>query len=171
MLSRRWAAFSCALVLATLSLGAQTRSTSLILPGSEQLWSMLDMQARTLPQEYESFIASLSDQIASLQSNSESLTQTNQNLQASNERLTSSNSSLTLRNADLQNSLTISQQQAETSERKSALLQKALDDSTQSITRAENDAKALRNENTLWKIGTAAGVLGAIAAVIWALVK
>ena len=162
---------SLLLLLATSSLGALPTNSVLILPGSEELWSMLDTQAKTLPQEYDSFIASLSDQIALLQTSNDSLTQTNQSLQDSNARLQTSNQSLTLRNEDLENSLRTSQGQVETLEKDSTRLQKALDDSMLSITRAESDAAQLRSQNTLWKVATAAGVLGTVAAVIWALVK
>jgi regulator of replication initiation timing len=143
---------------------AQAQSSPPILPGSETLWQSLNQIALTLPNSYDSFMNSLTGQINSLQTS-------NQDLQASNAQLTDSNSSLTLRNADLTNSLTISLQAAETSESKSTLLQKALDASSLSITQLESDAKALKGWNTFWKVTTGVGILGTVAAVVWALVK
>jgi regulator of replication initiation timing len=161
-------AFSVALLALCLSCfsfsPAQAQSSPPILPGSETLWQSLNELALTLPSSYDSFMASLTEQINSLQAS-------NQNLQDSNGNLQTTNSSLTLRNADLTNSLTISQQAVVTSENKSSLLQTALDDSMRSITRAESDAKALKGWNTFWKVTTGIGVLGTVAAVVWALLK
>jgi len=149
---------ACAALLSASSLGAQGKSSPPILPGSEPLWTSLNEIALTLPDSYDLFLASLSGQISSLQASNESL-------QDSVTSLQNSNSSLTLRNADLQNSLQISQEAVATSENKSALLQKDLDDSMQSTTRAEADAKALALEVGVLKIGCVTlGVgLGAVA--------
>jgi len=134
------------------------QSSSPILPGSEPIWQSLNQFALTLPNNYDSFMASLTGQINSLQAS-------NQSLQDSNDSLQTSNKSLTLRNEDLQNSLQISQQAVVTSENKSALLQKALDDSTKSITRVEADARALTFGKSLAEYIAFAGVGAAGGAV------
>jgi hypothetical protein len=163
-LSRPWLAFWCALLLATSSLEALPQSSPPILPGSELLWSSLNEIAQTLPSNFDSFMASLTDQVNSLQASNQSLTETNEQLQASN-------SSLMLKNADLTNSLAISKQAVATSESKSERLQKGIDASTASITQLKTDIAGIQRQNTIWKITTAAGIIGTIAAVIWALAK
>ena len=158
-----WVSFFVAALLFS-STVTQAQSSQPIFPGSEPLWQSLNQMAKTLPNSYDLFLSSLTGQISLLQDNVTSL-------QDSNDNLKFSNNSLTLRNADLQNSLLISQAAAATSESKSESLQKALDDSIQSITRAEADAKALQFQNTLLKYGAIVGGVVAIVAVIVAIVK
>ncbi len=155
---------SLLLLLATSSLVAQPIDSSPILPGSELLWNNLNEIALTLPNSYDSFMASLSDQVALLIAK-------NKSLQDSNAELAISNQSLTLKNEDLINSLTISRQAVATSESKSERLQKGLDASIESTTRAESDARVLRGWNTFWKVTTGVGIVAAVAATVWALLK
>ena len=146
MRSRFWWALLFALWLCTSPLAGQQQNSPPILPGSELLWSSLNQIALTLPNNFDSFMDSLTGQINSLQAS-------NQSLQDSNAQLTLSNSSLTLRNADLQNSLQTSLQAEATSESKLSLLQTDLSASMQSTTRAEADAKALAVEIGILKVG------------------
>ena len=148
-----------ALCFAFSSLSVQAQSSAPILPGSELLWSSLNGIALTLPTAYDSFIASLTGQINFLALN-------NQSLQDSNAQLAGSNKSLTLRNADLQNSLAISQAQVTTSESKSMLLQKDLDDSIAYTIQAENDARAMGLQLNIWRgVAVVVGIAAADGAV------
>ena len=151
---------SLVLALAMPSLALTAQSLPQILPGSDPLWQSLNQIALTLPTSYDSFMASLTGQVISLQAS-------NQSLQETNEQLQTSNSSLMLKNADLTNSLAISQQAVVTSESKSGLLQKDLDASTQSITRAKADALVLERQNTLLKVGCVSFGVGLVAVLAY----
>jgi len=156
---RLFSALLCAGLLFCSSLGAQASGSTTTSPLSEPLWQALLPIATTLPNSYDSFIASLQSQVSTLTDN-------NSSLSSSNLELLASNNSLTLENAALKASLKASQDAEQTSEAKSTLLQRDLSDSIASTTRAQADAKALEAENGLLKIGAvglgAAAVSGAV---------
>ena len=161
-----WLAFFCALLLLSSSAALQgqssTPTSSKLDPITQQaqpLWQSLNEIASSLPQTYDSFMASLTLQISSLQD--------------SNGQLDSSNKSLTLQNAALLDSLQQSQARAAMFESKSLLLQKDLGISiaytTQvdlDIAKAQADARALEFQNGLLKAGVVTlTVVGADLAV------
>jgi hypothetical protein len=131
---------------------------------AEPLWQSLLQATQALPQAMDSFMSNLQSQVDSLQ--------------ASNEQLDSSNKSLMLQDAQLQASLQASQTLVATSAAKLAQLQTALNASTSYTIAAEADlkeaqaaAQALANWDVFWKVTTVAGVLGTVAAVVYAVLK
>jgi hypothetical protein len=95
----------------------------------ENLWDELLSQTSSLPENFDNFVLSLTNQINSLQI---------------------SNKDLTINNALLTESLKRSEIKAETSEDKSKRLQMDLDASTLSITQAQNEAASLEKLARFW---------------------
>jgi chromosome segregation ATPase len=138
---------------------------------AQPLWLTLESLVATLPQELDSFMANLQSQTDLLQANMINLQETNSQLQINN-------LSSTQANEQLQASLQASQVLVETSGQKLAQLQTDLDTSRLSISlveadlaKAQGDAKAIAGWNTFWKVTTGLGILGTVAAVVWALAK
>ena len=132
-------ALLCALVLACFCLPAQGQSSTQTSEMSEPLWQALLPIATSLPQSYDLFISSLTQQV--------------EEQTANNALLRDSNNSLTLENEGLRESLSKSREAEATSENKSTLLAKDLSDSTASTIRAQNDAKALELQVGILKVG------------------
>ena len=132
----------CAALLLCSSLAARGQSSTLILPASEPLWTSLRPTIQNLLPSYDLFMASLTSQLELSQGTAKSL-------RDDNESLTASNAISESLNAGLETSLQLSRGQVATSESKSKQLAKDLKDSTDSITRAKADAKALELRDSI----------------------
>jgi len=110
------------------------------------LWSLLLEQTQSLPLDFESFTANLTEQVDLLKSNNQLLIVNNQDLTSKNKLLTDNNQLLT-------ESLKLSESKVAISEAKSKQLQTDLDASTLSITKAEAHAKALEFQIVFLKVG------------------
>ncbi len=103
------------------------------------IWLQLKTQIDSLPNQFRLYNQSLLDRVTSL-----------------NSKLTQSQLSVTelmRQNKDLTSSLTLSRSEVATWKQKSEQLQKDLTASTQSIIRAQHQAKVLEAQNRLLKIG------------------
>ena len=134
----------------------------------DPLWTTLLGLTDSLPNLIDSYSSDWTKRLQTLTDNNNLLTANVQSLQIStgflqdsNDRLQTSNNSLTLENGQLRTSLSQSQADLATSEAERARFRSALDDSLQSITQAQGDAKALEWQKSLWKAGCF--VLGAVA--------
>ncbi len=125
-----------------------TQSSSL----PEPLWQMLLSSTGNLPAQIEAYETTWTLQIMQLRAN--------------NAQLLINNNSLTLENADLMSSLRVLRADLATLSSLQESLQRALLDSTQSITRAQAAARALEFENGLLKVGCFTLGVVAIAGVV-----
>jgi regulator of replication initiation timing len=152
-------ALFCAALLSSGYLVAQVSGSTRPSSRPDGLWQALLEQTQSLPKEFSDFEISLTTQINSLRLTNQSLLLNNSNLEISN--------------ASLTESLRLSRLEAATSAAKSKRLQTDLDASTNSITQATIEAKALELKVSTWKIlgigGLAAGVGGVVFGLIRAL--
>ena len=144
-------------LLSTSSFPAMSESS---LPNSslpEPLWTVLLQATNNLPSQIDFYAESWNKQVLSLQANVSDLQ--------------TSNDSLTQQNVDLGISLIRSQADLAISEQAQRQSEKALQDSGESITRAQASAKALELQNALLKYGMIGSVAVAIVAIVIAAVK
>jgi Trp operon repressor len=134
----------------------QAQSSTPISQVAEPLWSTLLSLTNGLPSQIDTFQASSLAQLESLRVINSQLLDSNAQLQISNDSLTASNKALTI-------SLQTSQEDLATSEAQRSQLQKDLNDSIASITRAQGEAKKLEYENTLLKVGCVSFGIGLAA--------
>jgi multidrug resistance efflux pump len=159
--SRSLSLFLRALFFAALvssgSLAAQAQNSTPISTPPDGLWLALLEQTQSLPQVFDDFEMSLNAQLELLRLN-------NLSLQRNNLSLANSNASLT-------ESLKQSKAEAATSARKSEQLQKDLDASTTSISRAKIEAAALELKAARWKIVGYGGLAVGFAGLVYGLTR
>jgi hypothetical protein len=160
-------ALLCAALLFTCSLPLPAQSSTPISGIADPLWQLLLTSTADLPAQIDSLTSNLQTRIDLLATNNEQLLSSNADLLTSNSGLQDNNNLLTQQNADLQNSLEASARALATSEQLRLQLKTQLDASTQSITRAQADAKALEIQVGLLKVGCWTFGVGCAGAAVY----